>query len=57
LTAGFWKDKEDLMAHYETGRTFEPSMSEAEREKLIRGWKKAINTACAWAVDDGAELI
>jgi glycerol kinase len=49
LAVGFWKDKEDLRKHWSLSRTFEPSMSEEEREKKIKGWKKAVRCAIFYA--------
>ena len=46
LATGFWKDKDDIIKHYKIDRTFNPYMSEERREKLYKGWQKAVKTAC-----------
>ena len=46
LATGFWKDKDDIIKHYQVDRTFHPYMSNERREKLYRGWQKAVNAAC-----------
>ena len=52
LAVGYWKDKEEIQANWQLGRTFEPAMSEEESAKLRRGWKRAIHCAQIWAQDD-----
>ncbi len=49
LTAGFWKDKEELRKQQKTGRVYEPSMDENERKERIKGWNLAVDTAKFWA--------
>ncbi|MBR3841104.1 MAG: glycerol kinase GlpK [Erysipelotrichales bacterium] len=46
LATGFWKDKDDIVKHYQIDRTFHPYMSEERRTKLYKGWQKAVKTAC-----------
>ncbi|WP_412520465.1 glycerol kinase GlpK [Staphylococcus simulans] len=42
LAVGFWDSKEEISNRWKLERTFEPEMSEEEREKLYKGWKKAV---------------
>ncbi len=45
LATGFWKDKQDIIDHYQIDRTFTPEMSEEEREEKYKGWEKAVKAA------------
>jgi glycerol kinase len=42
LAAGVWQNKEELTSMREQGRVFIPTMVEAERSHLYRGWKEAV---------------
>ncbi len=52
LAVGFWQDKEDVKKSCALDRRFEPGLPEEEREKSIRGWKKAVRYAFDWAKDE-----
>ena len=49
LAVGYWKDFEDISKNYGIDRTFEPSMDKVTRDKLLKGWKKAVIYAFDWA--------
>lgn len=49
LATGYYKDKDEICENWQLGRTFLPSMQEEEREKLLKGWKKAIRCALAYS--------
>lgn len=42
LAVGFWKDLDELKSLHKVGKSFEPQMNDAKKEKLYRGWKKAV---------------
>ncbi len=47
LTAGYWKDVDDIRANIKTEREFKPDMSEEHRIDLLQGWAKAVRqTRC-----------
>lgn len=52
LAVGFWNSCEEIRSNWEIDRTFRPSITEAEREKLVRGWNKAVRCAYGWALDE-----
>lgn len=52
LAVGYWKDKESLLQNISTDCTFQPSISDEERNKKIRGWEKAVKYAYGWAKED-----
>lgn len=49
LACGFWQDKQQLIASRQYDGNFEPCMSEEQREKLFRGWQKAVGRSMNWA--------
>lgn len=48
LAVGLWRDQQELAAHWALDREFTPAMPEPEREKLYRGWRKAVSRAREW---------
>lgn len=48
LAVGYWSNLDDLRANWQVGRTWHPTMDQATREKLYRGWKKAVTRAMHW---------
>ena len=42
LATGFWKDKKEISQKWKENREFTPSMDEERKEKLYKGWKKAV---------------
>ncbi|HLI08986.1 MAG TPA: glycerol kinase GlpK [Ktedonobacteraceae bacterium] len=48
LAVGFWQSEQEVAAQWAIDRTFEPSMSADEREKLYAGWKRAVKRAEGW---------
>jgi glycerol kinase len=47
IGAGWWKRASDLHAVRRSGRVFRPRMKRAERERLYRGWKVAVEMLLA----------
>jgi glycerol kinase len=52
LATGFWKDAQDLKGNWKMEREFTAQISEEERTKLLKGWKKAVRCTFAWAKED-----
>jgi glycerol kinase len=42
LAIGFWKDESELATKWKVDQVFSPNLAQAEVEKGIQGWKKAI---------------
>lgn len=40
LAVGYWKDLDEIKRLNETAETFTPSMNNARKEQLYKGWKK-----------------
>ena len=51
LAVGYWKDREEIRANWKIGRAFSPAMEE-KRRQLIKGWKRAVKCALAWAEEE-----
>ena len=52
LTVGYWKDLEELKSLHGVAQIFEPKMDEARKEKLYKGWKKAVKATQVFAESD-----
>ena len=52
LAVGYWSSKEEIRKNWNLGRTFESTMEEAERAKLLKGWHRAVRCALAWSQDE-----
>jgi len=48
LATGFYSGTEELRAKWKSDRVWKPQMASAEREKLYRGWKKAVTRSFDW---------
>ena len=49
LATGFWKSRDEILAHHKIDKVFEPVMSSEQRDKLYAGWKKAVERAEHWS--------
>ena len=52
LAPGFWRDLEEIKGNWVCERTFAPSISQERREALLKGWRRAVRCAMAWAEDE-----
>ena len=48
LAVGYWKDTGDVTRNWALDRRFEPQMDSGRREKLYKGWRKAVQRALDW---------
>ena len=53
LAVGFWKDKEEIRKQWKIDKRFSSKIDEDRRKVLVKGWKRAVRCALAWAEDDG----
>ena len=49
LAAGFWKNVEDLRVNWAKDKEWQPKMDAEHREKLHKGWLKAVTRTFDWA--------
>ena len=52
LATGYWKNKDEIKENWQLGRAFESEMDKEKRNQLLKGWKRAVRCAIAWAEDD-----
>lgn len=52
LAVGMWSSPEQLREQRELKRQYEPCMDQPCREKLLRGWHKAVGRSLDWADHD-----
>jgi glycerol kinase len=48
LAVGYWESQEEIAAQWAIDRSFEPNMSDEDRDQLYGGWKKAVKAAMAF---------
>ncbi|MGB7538920.1 MAG: glycerol kinase GlpK [Anaerolineales bacterium] len=48
LAVGFWKDFDELRSQWAKDKEWKPQMAAAERDRLYRGWKKAVTRTLDW---------
>ena len=48
LAVGFWKDLGDIKNQWTLDKIYSPQMEGTQREKLLKGWKKAVSRAKNW---------
>lgn len=49
LAVGYYKDRQEIRENWAVQRTFASRMENERREKLLKGWKKAVACAFGWA--------
>ena len=52
LAVGFWSGLDDLRANWQESARWEPAMDQAERDRLLRSWKKAVTKTLDWVDED-----
>lgn len=51
LAVGFWESQEEIAKQWLMEKTFDPTMSEDQRESLYTDWQRAVERSKAWAQD------
>jgi glycerol kinase len=51
LAVGYWSSTEDVKRNWALDREFTPAMPAAERERLCRRWKRAVERSLGWEQD------
>ncbi|TFC19148.1 glycerol kinase GlpK, partial [Cryobacterium algoritolerans] len=52
LAVGFWSSLDELRANWQEDSRWEPQMDVAERDRLLRNWKKAVTKSLDWVDED-----
>ncbi len=48
LAVGFWRDTDELRAHWHESRRWEPTWSDEQRAQGYAGWRKAVTRTLDW---------
>ncbi len=51
IAVGFWK-KNEIRTNWQLDKTFLPQMENSKKEKLYKGWQKAVKRSMDWEKDD-----
>ncbi len=51
LATGFWSSQEEIASQWQVERTFEPAMSDTERDSLYAGWQRAVERSKGWELE------
>ena len=49
IAVGYWDNVNDVRENWVLSKTFVPQIAEEEREKILKGWTRAVVGALAWA--------
>ena len=52
LAVGYWKNKEEVRKNWAIDGIFQPALGETERQRKLKGWKKAVTYAYGWAKEE-----
>ena len=52
LAVGVWKDMDEISKIWQKDLSLEPLMAEAEREKVMTGWHKAVSRSMKWIEEE-----
>ncbi|WP_034429038.1 glycerol kinase GlpK [Caldisalinibacter kiritimatiensis] len=51
LAVGYWNNKKDIVNNWSIDRVFRPNIDEEVKQKLYKGWKRAVNRAMNWETE------
>ena len=49
LATGYWKSTDDIRHNWSIDRTFDPEITDTERDSKVKMWKKAVSYSFDWA--------
>jgi len=49
LAVGYWHSVEDIQQQWQVDQRFTPAMDGSRAEELLKGWRRAVKAAIAWA--------
>ncbi len=52
LAVGYWADRDEVRKNWAMDAVFEPQICAEERNKKLKGWKKAVKYAYGWAKEE-----
>ena len=48
LAVGYWKDQATIARQWQVDRKFKPAMKSRDRDRLLKGWNKALGRSRDW---------
>ncbi|MEM2849662.1 MAG: glycerol kinase, partial [Candidatus Bathyarchaeia archaeon] len=48
LAVDYWSGLQEISSMWRVERVFKPTMGEAERDRLYRAWRKAVDRSLGW---------
>lgn len=54
LAVGFWNDLGELSANWQEDRRWQPALEQAEQDRLLRQWRKAVTKSMDWVDEDAS---
>ncbi len=51
LAVGHWADKNEIKQNWKKEKEFSPEITAEKRNKLLKGWRRAVKCALCWAED------
>ena len=55
LSVGYWRDTDEVRENWQCGRVFGPHLAPSDKDKLLKGWRRAVRCARYWANEEGTE--
>ena len=52
LAVGYYESMEEIEKNWKLDQSFMPKIKEADRERKLKGWKKAVKQSYHWALDE-----
>ncbi len=52
LAVGYWKSKDEIRKNWKISRSFANAMEADRRERLVKGWKRAVKCALCWSEEE-----
>ncbi|MGI6030173.1 MAG: glycerol kinase GlpK [Eubacteriales bacterium] len=52
LAVGFWQSRKEVSAGWQREKEFQPQMDSQRRQRLLRGWHRAVEHARGWAEEE-----
>ncbi len=52
IALGYWKNKEEIKKLWKYDKEFNSNLKEKERDKLVRGWNKAVKRSLKWELEE-----
>ncbi len=52
LAVGYWKSRDEIRKNWKISRSFANAMEADRREKLVKGWKRAVKCALCWSEEE-----